>query len=106
MPAFVPSQADADVLAVALRAVFPWSDVERSTLGGEHRASLMVRVSLDAPEAWANGILHNSRYGMFRIDAAGVEHFARSASLPKMRKAKADGVDAAFVKLQAWAAKV
>jgi hypothetical protein len=106
MTAFVPSPADAATLAVSLAAVFPWFDLERSTLGGEHRAALMVRVSLDARETWENGILHNSRYSMFRVNSDGVEQFARNYNVPKMRKAKAADVAAAFAKIAAWAAKV
>ena len=40
-----------------------------STLGGH--ASLMIAISLDAKDLWANGIFENSRYCRVKIDDDG-----------------------------------
>jgi hypothetical protein len=66
----------------------PVINAQVSTLGGADRASIMVTLSLDPQEEWFNGILHNSRYMMFRIDRNGrLEQFSLGHTIKKkMRK--------------------
>lgn len=76
-----------------------------STLGGFANRSLMMTISIDPRTDWENGILQNSRYAHFSIDANGVvENF--SGSLPKFRKCTVDSADKLVAKLNAWIAKV
>ena len=49
----------------------PFVNVRKSTLGGEHRVSLMVWISLDDPSTWSNGIRENSRYVSLHIGNNG-----------------------------------
>lgn len=57
----------------------PYVNPTVSTLGGEQNVSIMMTVSADPKESWSNGILHNSRYGMFAIHNNGVvEHHSGS----------------------------
>jgi hypothetical protein len=100
--AFVPTTADRDTLADALQAALPYASVERSTLGGEHRASLQVTVSLDPRDQWSYGILHNSRYAMFSINGGKVEQFSRHHQTAKFRKANANSVEEAISRIMAW----
>ena len=102
--AFIPTVADRDTLAASLKATFPASSVERSTLGGEQNASLIVKVSLDPKEEWINGIFHNSRYAMFSIGGGKIEMFSYSKTV-KFRKANASNVEEAISRLRAWNAK-
>jgi hypothetical protein len=55
----------------------PRKSTEVSTLGGVDNVSIILKLSLDPKESWQNGILHNSRYGMFHICNTGkVECFS------------------------------
>jgi len=81
-------------------AEFPYVNGQVSTLGGEHRAAVMLTVSLDPKDSWKNGILQNSRYGQFSVDYTGaVEHFS-GYGLGNMRKSKAKSVTDAGRKLR------
>lgn len=57
----------------------PYVNTQVSTLGGEQNVTIMMTISTDPKESWSNGILHNSRYGMFAIHNNGViEHHSGS----------------------------
>ena len=68
----------------------PFVNVKISTLGGDDRTSIILNLSLDDKKDWPNGILQNSRYAMFHINADGViEQFTKSFSIKKkFRKSK------------------
>lgn len=102
--AFIPTEADRDTMAAALNATFPASSVQRSTLGGEQNASLIVKVSLDPKEEWINGIFYNSRYAMFSVGGGKIEMFSYSKTV-KFRKSNASSVEEAISRLRAWKAK-
>jgi hypothetical protein len=102
--AFIPTETDRDTLAASLKATFPASSVNRSTLGGEQNASLIVKVSLDPKEEWINGIFHNSRYAMFSIGGGKIEMFSYSKTV-KFRKANASNVEEAISRIRAWKVK-
>jgi len=102
--AFIPTEADRDTLAAALKATFPVSFVDRSTLGGEQNASLIVKVSLDPEDEWINGIFHNSRYAMFSVGGGKIEMFSYSKTA-KFRKSNASSIEEAISRLRAWKAK-
>lgn len=77
--------------------------VKLSTLGGVERASLMILVSLDARETWANGILENSRYACFSITSdSKIELFSGGHKLAKFRKTKVKSIEDAAAKIQRW----
>jgi hypothetical protein len=101
---FTPSIQDKDKLVELLNGIFPYYYAERSTLGGEENASLIVKVSLDPNEQWINGIYHNSRYAMFHIGAGKIEQFSRSKT-EKFRKCNADSIEVAANKIIAWSSK-
>ena len=102
--AFVPTATDRETLAASLAATFPVSSVQRSTLGGDQNASLIVKLSLDTKEEWINGIFHNSRYAMFSIGGGKIEMFSYSKTV-KFRKANANSVEEAISRLRAWKVK-
>ena len=102
---FVATAADVETVAEALKDVFPWIHVDRSTLGGEARASLFVKVSLDPKETWENGILQNSRWALFAIQA-GKLYMAYGGNVPKFRKVDAKSVDNVIGKITAWKDKI
>ena len=98
---FIPSVEDREELVTLLVQEFPYFNVSRSTLGGEERASIIVKVSLDPKEEWVNGIYHNSRYAMFHIGAGKIEQFNKSKT-EKFRKCNAKSVEEAVNKIITW----
>ena len=83
----------------------PYVSVSLSTLGGQENSALMLTISLDPKEAWANGILQNSRYAHFSIDSADnkVELFSGGYKLNKFRKtAPIKSILDAAEKIQKW----
>jgi len=80
--------------------------VELSTLGGEERASIIIKISLDDKNTWSNGIYHNSRYSMFHLNGGKLEQFSRNHVLPKFRKATIKSVDDVANKILNWVNKV
>lgn len=99
-------EALAKHLASVLRGKAPYLNIYGSSLGGLARSSIMITLSLDPKSKWKNGILHNSRYSMFRLDADGtLEQFSKRFDLPRMRKAKVTGIPMAVKKIQDYLAK-
>ena len=86
----------------------PYVRVAVSTLGGVSRASVMIRVSLDKKEKWANGIFQNSRYFQMSLDRNGeLEQFSLHYKLPrKFRKAKAKSLGDAVVKINKYVGQI
>ncbi len=69
-----------------LKNKIPYVSAQVSTLGGKHRPSVMLTVSLDPKETWTNGILENSRYGKIDIRHDGrVELFSGTLRLRSSR---------------------
>ena len=75
-----------------IRSLDPLSEVkymamEYSTLGGEDRASIFIKISLDERSEWNNGIFHNSRYAIFHLTGDKLSMPAKHHKMPKFRKA-------------------
>ena len=97
---------DATKIKTALEEHFPHVDVEFSTLGGEERASIIIKVSLDPKDTWINNIFHNSRYSMFHFGSDNkVEQFGKHYQLSKFRKANVKNLDQVIEKIKQWADK-
>lgn len=95
--------SDTEQTAFGLLVNAPYVTSRTSRFGGS--VCLAVTVSLDKRSDWANGILENSRYAKFFIEADGtIEHF--SGSLPKFRKCKVADIDGAAAKINTWIAKI
>jgi hypothetical protein len=100
---FTLENRSVDVTALA-QIKAPYARAFVSTLGGAERATLMLTVSLDEQNAWAHGILENSRYGRLMLERDGtLEYF--SGSLPKLRKRKVKSLADAARVINAWLAK-
>ena len=71
---------------------FPFVTVQSSTLGGKENVSIIIRVSKDPEEEWANKIFENSRYAIIHVMNDGkTEQF--SGWQLKMRKFKGKSID-------------
>jgi len=95
-------KTDTDCLAKLLQGVsgVGYFDVSYSDLGGEDRASIIVRATSEKKEDWAYGILHNARFAMFRLSHDGkIELFARHSHCPKFRKCRAKSLQDAAQKI-------
>ena len=46
-------------------------DIGYSTLGGEHRISILGKLSIDPKKEWPNGILQNSRWALIHFQPDG-----------------------------------
>jgi hypothetical protein len=104
---FVATAQDATVVSENLQGVFPWIHVDRSTLGGEARASLFIKVSLDPKETWQGGIVENSRWALFGVQGGKLYMIAGSYDrIPKFRKVDAKSVTNIINKLMTWKGKV
>ena len=110
----VLDETGAQVLAKRMQSEIkaPYVEPSVSTLGGKHRPSVMLRVSLDPRNTWANGIYHNSRGAGFDIDYTGSieQHYLTLHPEPrpwsKFRKARYKTHDEAIKKINDWIAKV
>ena len=86
----------------------PWKMVTMSTLGGESRPSIILKLSLDKKGDWARGILHNSRYMMFHIHSDGnVELFSsglkfKQENKPKFRKTRVSNTNQLISKINTY----
>ena len=101
---------DLDALAKHVQGILskkaPFVSVEGSTLGGLSRSSLIIKISLDPRLKWKNGIFHNSRYSMFRLDTNGeLEQFSKRYDLPRMRKSTVKSVPLAVKKISDYLTK-
>ena len=86
----------------------PFVQVSVSTLGGKHRPSVMLRISLDPQNEWDGAIFHNSRFSNWSVGHTGeIEQFTISHTVkPKFRKARYKTHDEAIKKINDWIAKV
>lgn len=76
-------EAELEAVRTGIKAEFVNAYI--STLGGRNNASIMIKLSLDKPEAWTNGIFENSRTGYFSIDLFGtLENF--NGIIPHIRQ--------------------
>jgi len=77
---------------------FPFVRGQFSTLGGNERVSILLRISKDHPDKWYNGIFNNSRYAQLHIDKFGtVEQFAGHQL--KLRKFTAKSISHMMTKI-------
>jgi hypothetical protein len=81
------------------RLIFPYINCYVSTLGGQDRPTIMLTVSLDKKENWANGILQNSKYANFHIDYMGKVEYFSGRLTNKVRKFNAKNIDNLIKKL-------
>ena len=79
-----------------------------STLGNS--SSVCFKVSCEAPEAWENGIFHNSRYGIFFLREEGgklkLELTSSGLDTAKFRKATVKDEAAAINKVLQWMSSI
>ena len=75
-----------------------------STLG--NHTSVCFKVSCEAPEAWENGIFHNSRYGIFFLREEGgklkLELTSKGLDTIKFRKCAVKSEEHAVNKILQW----
>lgn len=76
-----------------------------STLGGSHRPSVLLTISLDSKEDWPHGILNNSRYAKFMIDYDGTMEMLSHHGVAKFRKARVSDAGQVVQKLVRWVEK-
>lgn len=87
-----------------LKARLPFVGVQKSTLGGPERVSLMIQLSLDPKESWANKIFQNSRFAHLHLHNTGeLEMFTCQHNLKKMRKTRVKTPEEVVKKIIAWA---
>ena len=79
-----------------------------STLGNS--SSVCFKVSCDAPEAWAYGIFHNSRFGIFFLNEEKgklkLELSAKGLDTIKFRKCTVKSESHAINKILAWVSEI
>jgi hypothetical protein len=98
---------NAELFAERLRKELnaPEKSVTVSTLGGAHRPSVMIRLSLDPKSEWEGGIYQNSRWIIFSIHYPGnkLELVGKSHTIKqKFRKATIKNVDGAIQKINKY----
>jgi hypothetical protein len=108
VPAPFTAPGTVEALRGALAAVpgVKFVTVSRDTLGGEYRASLFVRLSLDARDDWRNGIYNNSRHLALTIHANGnTEALLRCHTSAKFRAGKSKDHAHIVARVAKWAAE-
>ena len=81
-------------------------NVSYSNLGGDDRASLCVKISLQDNEDWTNGIFHNSPYAIFFLHSDEKLSLTSSGlNMPKFRKSKIKSLQHAAEKIVQYAQK-
>lgn len=84
----------------------PFIKIQKSTLGGKDKPSVLVTISLDPKESWANGIFENSRHMRFHVNLPNViEQFQLSKIKTKFRKTKAKNIDDVVKKIKEYVEK-
>lgn len=84
----------------------PYVNAKISTLGGRHRTSVMVSISLDPRDEWENKIFENSRYMRFHITYDGViKQHARAREVKNFRKARFKTPDEVIQKINRYLAQ-
>lgn len=94
----------ADILLAELKRQInaPYVGGYKSTLGGAHRVSLLLVVSLDPRETWQNGILENSRYTKLSIYVDGTIEDISGHGMTRFRKSRAKSFDDVINKINKW----
>jgi hypothetical protein len=104
------TKAEADKLAERLRREInaPHATAQVSTLGGAHRPSVLLSVSLDPKNEWPYHIYQNSRYSQFHIMYDGtIEQFSRTHKITtKFRKARFKKPDEVVSKINTYLDKI
>jgi hypothetical protein len=71
-------------IQTGLETEVPHLSVQKTTLGGPNRGSLIISLSLDPKETWANKIYENSRHMRFHLDYTGcLEQFQKYYKIEK-----------------------
>lgn len=89
MNSSIITEAFKEKLKALLADQFPWVSIAVSSLGVTN--SLMIKLSLDRRETWVNGILENSRWGVFAVRQEGTElklSTVLASGCPKIRKCR------------------
>lgn len=98
------STQDQETLQALIKGA-PLIQVQRSTLGGEANASLMILIVLDDRATWANGIMENSRYSRFSIHSdQRLSSFSGSTGV-KFRAGKIKSIEHAAQRINEWIEK-
>jgi hypothetical protein len=86
----------------------PFITAEVSKLGGEKNTSIIIRISLDPKDEWANNIYQNSRFLMFHITQPNIiELFAKAYTVKeKFRKSRVKSDTDAISKINAYIKKI
>lgn len=98
----------ADTLASRIKKEIdaPYVNTKISTLGGKHRPSIMVSISLDPRENWNSKIFENSRYMRFHIAHDGtIDQHARAREVKNFRKARFKTPDEVIQKINRYLAQ-
>ncbi len=83
-----------------------WVRARVSTIGGKHRPSIMMSISLDPRNEWENKIFQNSRWMMFAINYDGViNQHARAREVKNFRKARFRTPDEVIQKINRYLAQ-
>jgi hypothetical protein len=82
----------------------PYKYAYLSTLGGDERASILLRVSLDPKDTWKYDIMENSRYMHFDIGRNGsIDQFKKAYTVKKkFRKTRVKSLDDAAKKINQY----
>lgn len=92
----------------------PFVAARKSTLGGAHRPSVHVKISLDPRDEWSNGIFENSRYvnlsiwydGEIALNTdSGIKSSWRPVLKKRWRKTQVKSFDEAVAKINKYLAE-
>jgi hypothetical protein len=94
---FTPEEADSAIEKLKTGIKAPYVKVYKSTLGGEHRTSILITISLDPKEKWISGIIENSNYVKLHYSYAGIIEYISGRI--KFRKTTVNSVKDAINKI-------
>ena len=94
---FTPEEVDSAVEKLKTGIKEPYVNVYKSTLGGNHRPSILITISIDPKDKWHNGILENSRYVKLHYSYAGIIEYISGTI--KFRKTMVKNVEDAITKI-------
>lgn len=95
-------QADTLIADLKANLALPFVQAGKGPLFG-NTGLVVLYVSLDPRETWANGIFQSSRYALFLVSADTVEWFAGGYGVARFRKTKHKGTADVIAKIQKWA---
>lgn len=84
---------------VDLRVPYVYASI--STIGGSERPTVFFKISLDPQDTWVNGIIENSRYGLFAISFPD-QKIELISGHGKFRKCSFKTEKEAIRKIQGW----